>query len=120
MQPAIEKFLGYLQQERNASPPTLRNYRSDLEQFRAYLAIPDRKGRVAEPRLAEVDHLVIREYLGDLYSRQRQKTSVARKLAAQRSFDKPSGREGLLEEAGAGAGHEPGVAHRLPSVLTAE
>src|SRR3972149_1664186 len=114
MQPAIEKFFGYLEKERNASPHTLRNYRSDLEQFRAYLAIPDRKGRVAEPRLAEVDHLVIREYLGDLYSRQRQKTSVARKLAALRSFFKFCVREGLLEENPARLVRTPRLSRRLP------
>jgi len=120
MQPAIEKFLGYLEKERNASPHTLRNYRSDLEQFRAYLAIPDRKGKVQEPRLGEVDHLVLREYLGDLYSRQRQKTSVARKLAALRSFFKFCVREGLLAENPARLVRTPRLPQRLPSVLTAE
>ncbi|MFB3154161.1 MAG: site-specific integrase, partial [Candidatus Acidiferrales bacterium] len=34
MRRAIERFLTYLRDEKNASPHTLRNYRSDLEQFR--------------------------------------------------------------------------------------
>ncbi|MGH9788199.1 MAG: site-specific integrase, partial [Candidatus Acidiferrales bacterium] len=88
MQTAIAKFLTYLRDERNASPHTLRNYRGDLERFRGYLTIPDRKGRVQEPRLDDIDHLVIREYLGDLYAREKQKTSIARALAALRSFFK--------------------------------
>ena len=85
MKEAIEKYLGYLRDERNASAHTLRNYRSDLQQFRDYLVVPDRRGRLPEPRLADVDHLIIREYLGHLYSRNRQKTSVARKLEIGRA-----------------------------------
>ena len=120
MKETIEKFLLHLRNERNASSHTLRNYRSDLEQFRAYLAIPDRKGRVAEPRLADVDHLLIREYLGHLYNQNRQKTSVARKLAALRSFFKFCVREGWLEENPARMVRTPRLPQRLPAVPTAE
>jgi len=120
MKEAIEKFLRHLRDERNASAHTLRSYQSDLEQFRTYLAIPDRKGRVAEPRLADVDHLLIREYLGHLYSQNRQKTSVARKLAALRSFLKFCVREGWLEENPARMVRTPRLPQRLPAVPTAE
>lgn len=120
MKQAIERFLVYLRDERNASAHTLRNYRSDLEQFRDYLAVPDRRGRIADPRLADVDHLLIREYLGHLYSHSRQKTSVARKLAALRSFFKFCVREGLLDENPARLVRTPRLPQRLPSVPTAE
>jgi integrase/recombinase XerC len=120
MKKAITSFLGYLRDERNASGHTLRNYASDLEQFRAYLAIPDRRGRVQEPQLADVDHLLIREYLGHLYSHNRQKTSVARKLAALRSFFKFCVREGLLQENPARLVRTPRLPQRLPAVPTAE
>jgi integrase/recombinase XerC len=120
MKQAIERFLLYLRDERNASTHTLRNYRSDLEQFRDYLAVPDRRGRITEPRLADVDHLLIREYLGHLYSLSRQKTSVARKLAALRSFFKFCVREGLLDENPARLVRTPRLPQRLPSVPTAE
>jgi len=120
MKQATQKFLLYLRDERNASAHTQRNYRSDLEQFRDYLAVPDRRGRITEPRLADVDHLLIREYLGHLYSQSRQKTSVARKLAALRSFFKFCVREGLLEENPARLVRTPRLPQRLPSVPTAE
>lgn len=120
MKQAIEKFLAYLRDERNVSVHTLRSYRSDLSQFRDYLAIPDRRGRIREPRLDEVDHLLIREYLGYLYSRNRQKTSVARKLAALRSFFKFCVREGWLEENPARLVRTPRLPQRLPRVLTPE
>jgi len=120
MQPAIEQFLTYLRDERNASPHTLRNYRGDLERFRGYLTIPDKRGRVREPRLDDVDHLVIREYLGDLYSREKQKTSIARALAALRSFFKFCVRDALLSENPARLVRTPRLPQRLPSVPTAE
>ncbi|HXE76532.1 MAG TPA: tyrosine recombinase XerC [Candidatus Xenobia bacterium] len=120
MQAAIEKFLAYLRDERNASPHTLRNYRGDLGRFRAYLSIPDRQGRVQEPRLEDVDHLVLREYLGDLYRRERQKTSIARALATLRSFFRFLVRDGLLRENPARLVRTPRLPQRLPSAPTAE
>ncbi len=38
---AIAKFLNYLQNERNASPNTITNYSSDLEQFLKYISPPE-------------------------------------------------------------------------------
>lgn len=38
MDDLIERFVNYLQYERNASPHTIRNYRSDLIQFRDFLS----------------------------------------------------------------------------------
>ena len=114
MRKAIEGYLKHLRDERNAAPHTRRNYASDLEQFRSYLSIPDRRGKIHEPRLGDIDHLVIREYLGDLYDRHRQKTSVARKLAALRSFFKFCLREGWLEENPARLVRMPRLPQRLP------
>ena len=37
MDELIERYVNYLQNERNASPHTIRNYRSDLAQFRDFL-----------------------------------------------------------------------------------
>ena len=120
MKRALEKFFTHLRDERNASTHTLRNYRSDLEQFRDYLRIPDRRGRVPEPSLQDVDHLVIREYLGHLYSKNLQKISVARKLAALRSLFKFCVREGLLEDNPARLVRTPRLPQRLPTVPTVE
>lgn len=94
MKPSIEKFLRYLHTERNVSPHTVRNYASDLQQFHTYLSPPD-----SPPvRVAEIDHRVIREYLGYLHDQKRQKSSMARKLAALRSFLKFCAREGIVRE----------------------
>ncbi|MCH6554321.1 MAG: tyrosine recombinase [Acidobacteria bacterium] len=120
MRRAIERFLTYLRDEKNASPHTLRNYRSDLEQFRCYLTVEDERGRQQEPRLDAITKLEIREYLGHLYDRKREKTSVARKLAALRSCFKFCVRQGWLEENPARLVRTPRLPQRLPQVLPVE
>ena len=82
---ALERFLDYLRYEKNASPHTIRNYASDLEQFRSYLTPPaDATEKSADVTLGEIDNLKIREYLSHLYARRAEKSSIARKLAAIR------------------------------------
>src|SRR5579872_3470953 len=116
MKPAIEKFLAYLRSVRNASGHTLRNYASDLEQCHAYLTPPD-----SPPvKLADIDHRVIREYLGYLHDQELQKSSMARKLAALRSFLKFCAREGLVRENAARLVATPKLPRRIPSILSAE
>jgi len=116
MKPIVEKFLGYMSAVRNASAHTLRNYRSDLEQFLGYLSPPG-----AEPvSVGQVDHRVIREYLGCLHDRHLQKTSMARKLATLRSFFKFCAREGMIRDNPARLVATPKLPKRLPVVLSAE
>jgi integrase/recombinase XerC len=116
MKAAIGKFLAYLRSVRNASAHTLRNYASDLEQFHTYLTPPDS----APAKLADIDHRVIREYLGYLHDQQLQKSSMARKLAALRSFLKFCAREGLVRENAARLVATPKLPKRVPSILSAE
>ena len=102
--------------ERNSSPHTLRNYQQDLEQFVEYLSPPGAK----PVTLHYVDHLMIREFIGHLHDRELMKTSVARKLAALRSFFKYCVRERLIRDNPARLVATPKLPKRLPSVLTAE
>jgi integrase/recombinase XerC len=116
MKAAIEKFLGYLRSVRNASPHTLRSYEADLEQFLAYISPP---GGQPTP-LAQIDHRLIREFLGYLHDRQLQKSTMARKLASLRSFFKFCAREGLVRDNPARLVATPKLPKRLPNVLSAE
>ena len=120
MKKAIEQYLTYLRDEKNASPHTLRNYRSDLEQFHNYLTIEDARGRRQEPKLGEITRLEIREYLGHLYDRKREKTSVARKLSALRAYFKFCVGRGLLRENPAKLIRSPKLPRRVPSAPTVE
>jgi integrase/recombinase XerC len=84
----IEKYLDYLQYQRNASSHTVRSYASDLDQFVRFLThTPEGEPRPA-PDLEQIDNLTIREFLGTLYQKKNRKSSVARKLASIRSFMK--------------------------------
>jgi integrase/recombinase XerC len=113
----IERYMQYLQYERNASPHTIRNYRSDLEQFRDFLA----QGKPGEPvNIASIDTLRIRAFLAHLYSCERKKTSVARKLAAVRAFFKFLGREHRLEKNPALTVSTPKLDKTLPRIMTEE
>ena len=116
MKQAIEKFLEYLRAVRNSSPLTILHYGKDLAQFAAYLSPPG-----AElPALSGVTHQIIREFIGHLHSRRLAKSSIARKLAALRSFFKYAVREGLLKESPARLVSAPKLPKRIPSVLSAE
>jgi integrase/recombinase XerC len=70
--------------------------------------------------LSEVTHNTIREFIGHLHDHHLQKSSIARKLAALRSFFKYCVREGQLQENPARLVATPKLPKRIPSVLTAE
>ncbi|MGA2095100.1 MAG: tyrosine recombinase [Candidatus Acidiferrum sp.] len=116
MKTAITKFLEYLHAVKNSSPHTISNYGKDLGQFVAYLSPPG----LAPPALAAVSHSTIREFVAHLHDHGLQKSSIARKLAALRSFFKYCVREGLLKENPARLVPTPKLPKRIPSVLTAE
>jgi integrase/recombinase XerC len=117
MDELIERYVNYLQYERNASPHTVRNYRSDLLQFRDYLA----QGRAtAAVDVRSVDALRIRGFLGVLFEKQEKKSSIARKLSAVRAFFKFLRREGVLPENPSTMVSTPKQDKTLPRIMTEE
>ncbi|MGH9744703.1 MAG: tyrosine recombinase XerC [Candidatus Acidiferrales bacterium] len=116
MKQLIDKFVDYLRYERNASPNTIREYRRDLQQFEMFLTPP---GEKIMP-LAHIDHRVIREFVGWNYDRHNAKSSVARKLAALRTFFKFCVREGYVKQNPARLVSTPKLPKRVPRVITAE
>ena len=116
MKVAIAKYLEYLQSVKNSSPHTILNYRKDLEQFIAYLSPPSAR----PPALTGVTHSMIREFVAHLHDHGLAKSSIARKLAALRSFFKYCVREGHLKENPARLVPTPKLPKRIPSVLSAE
>lgn len=84
----IEKFLTYLDIERNVSQHTLINYSSDIKKFNAFLENKD---------ILKVERLDLRKYLAHLKTNNLQKRSINRKLSAFRSFFKFLVREGYLK-----------------------
>ena len=120
MQKLIDQFLEHLRYERNVSAHTLRNYRSDLEQFLNHLAPPDQRNKRKLPAIADLDHLTIREWMASLHQQQKKKSSIARKLAALRTFFQFLVREGLLEQNPAKLVSTPRAEKKLPQHLSVE
>ncbi len=107
---AIADFLRHLR-ERNASPHTTKAYSGDLANFAAY---------AGSRRWKDIDHVVIRGFLSQLYEKGLSKTSVARSLAAVRSLYRWLAREGVVEQNPAKLVSTPKLAKKLPRVPTIE
>jgi len=117
----IAGFLRSLEQK-NASAHTLKAYRTDLEQFAAYLgqdAAENARGRGARQWNA-VDHVSIRGFLAQLYDRGLSKPSIARALAAVRSLFRYLAREGMVKQNPALLVATPRLPKKLPRVPTVE
>src|SRR6185503_396701 len=121
MEQLLTQFLEHLRYERNVSEHTLRNYASDLTQFLDHLAPANpQSGKRSKVELGQIDHITIREWLSTLHSAQKKKSSVARKLAALRTFFQFAVREGLLELNPAKLVSTPRLEKKLPQHLSIE
>ena len=116
MKDALAEFLEHLRLNENASQHTVRAYESDLSQFLVFLAARGSRTR-AQLTVADVDHLSIREFLGDLHRRGNTRSSAARKLAAIRTFSRYLRREGILDGDPAALVGTPKREQRLPAHL---
>src|SRR6202166_5095789 len=116
MDSAVKQFLIYLRAVRNASPHTIRSYDNDLGQFLTFLTPPG----TAMPAPQEVTHLMIREFVAHQHDLKLEKSTIARKLAAIRSFFKFAVREGLVVRNPARMVATPKLPKRIPAVLSAE
>ncbi|HEV8307764.1 MAG TPA: tyrosine recombinase XerC [Methylomirabilota bacterium] len=107
----VDAFLRYLAVERGASSHTLRSYRSDLADCAAFLAAR------GAGRLHDADGRAVRAYLADLHERGLARTSVARRLAALRSFYRFLVRRGRARANPAHDVRTPRLPKRLPAYL---
>lgn len=112
---AINRYLAELSRE-NASPHTIRNYASDLEQLLDYFSPPGG----APPPLAAIKAPLLREWLTNLFDRGLDPISIRRKLAAVRSLFQFLVRERTLETNVARQLRTPRAPKRVPQVPTAE
>ena len=113
----IDAFTADLEERRGASGHTVRAYGGDLAQFRAFLQEGDPSGprsASGEPQLEEVDIHRLRAYLASLHGRGLSRTTVARKLAALRSFFRFLARSGPLTRDPARGLRAPRLPSRLP------
>ena len=113
---AIKKYLYHMRYVRNSSPETLRKYAGDLQQFVRFITPP---GERILP-IDEIDHRIIREFVSDMHDRQLERTTIARKLAALRSFFKFCVGQKLIKRNMARLVASPKLPKRIPDIPTAE
>jgi integrase/recombinase XerC len=112
---AVDRYLGSLARE-NASPHTLRNYASDLDQLVEYFSPPDAPSSAP----GELGVLQLREWLGHLFGLGLSAITIRRKLAAVRSLFKFMLREGTIAVNPARLVRTPKAPKRVAVVPTAE
>jgi integrase/recombinase XerC len=109
-----EEFIAMLAHERVSSPHTLRAYQREVGNFAAYLV------KQQQTEMAGVEHLQIRAYLGELYGRGLSKASVARSLAAIRSWFQWLAKAGHVASNPAALVATPKLPKHLPRVPSIE
>ncbi|UCE42090.1 MAG: tyrosine recombinase XerC [Candidatus Aminicenantes bacterium] len=109
----LEEFIAYLKHEKNASPHTIANYKSDLLQLAQFL-------ENKKLSLRDIDNIVLRGFLAVLYDRGEKKTTVGRKLAAIRSFFQFCVRKHWVDDNPAKVVSTPKQDKPVPSFLTEE
>lgn len=92
--PMVDKFLRYLQVEKNTSPLTVQNYTADIDLFSTFLTA--RFGKSFEWQ--KVGVLDIRAYLALLNKEKYARTTIARRISSLRSFYKFLLRENYVEQ----------------------
>lgn len=115
----IDGFMAYLQAERLASPRTVRAYQQDLFAGVDYFA--RRRGKKDDQlRAQDIDLRLFRHYLGHLSESGLARSTVARKVAAWRSFFRYLIRENELEVNPLAGMSAPRSRKQLPKVLYPE
>ncbi len=111
MQRYIEKFIRYLEIEKNYSKHTILNYHLDLKDFRKF---------IGDLAVEKVDYLTLRKYLAILKEKKLGNRSVGRKLSTLRSFFRFLTKEGYLKTDPIISLSSPKLEKHLPAFLTEE
>jgi integrase/recombinase XerC len=115
----LKAFLEHLRLNENASAHTVRAYESDLSQYLAFLASHVGR-RVSELTPADLDHLGVRAFIGELNKRGNAKASAARKLSAIRAFGRYLRREDVIDSDPAALVGTPRRETRIPNHLAVD
>ena len=105
----LEKFVSYLDIEKNYSRHTILNYTLDLKEFFRFLDI-------ADP--GQVSYIHLRKFLAELRNKHYKPRTLARKLSAIRSLFRFLHREGYIKENPAVLLVTPKLDKTLPKFLS--
>lgn len=115
LEQGLAEFLTHLGLEKNASDKTVKSYREDLTQALAFARERIKKSQV-DP--ADWTTRLLRAFVAWLNEQGYAKSTVARRLAAVRSFGKFLCRQGVLAENPARSLRGPRQEKKLPHFLT--
>lgn len=111
---AADLFLVFLAEQKRLSPATVETYGSVLREFHSFISD---NYNIDSPM--KVDPLIVRAYLGRLYERN-EAASIAKKLAALRSFFTFLKRKDLIEQNPASNIRTPKVKRKLPHFVSVD
>ena len=109
----INNFTDYLKYQKNASTHTIKNYKFDLYRFKKFL-------EEKNISLNDVDNVIIRGFMADCFKKEESKSTIARRLAAIRSFFQYLVRQGKIMDNPAKIVSTPKQEKKMPSFLTEE
>ena len=111
MEKFIEKFVRYLEIEKNYSVHTVTNYKLDLQGFNKF---------IAGTELEKIDYLDLRKYLAVLKEKNFRNRTVGRRLSALRTFFRFLTKEGYLKTNPMLMLSNPKLDKHLPLFMTEE
>ncbi len=114
----LDGFLRYCTDVRQLSPNTAEAYAKDVNQFADFLG--DRWGEERAYDWASVDYRTVRGFLAHLSRQKYERTTIARKLSALRSFFRYLLNEGAVEHNPAAVAPTPKREEKLPEYLYAD
>ena len=110
----IDRFMAYLQIEKNASPHTIDSYRADIGQFAAFVR---EQGIVPEAIFLHITPMLIRAYLAQMNQKEYSRRTIARRIASLRSFFRFLCREEITDENPFALVRTPKLEKKLPVFL---
>lgn len=115
LEQGLAEFLTHLGLEKNASDKTVKSYREDLTQ-----ALSFAREKLGKPQIDPADWTtrLLRAFVAWLHEQGYAKSTIARRLAAIRSFGKYLCRQGVLTENPAKSLRGPRPERKLPHFLT--
>ncbi len=118
MQDQINQFLDYLEVEKGYSNNTLAAYQNDLNQFLVFLQVESQDQRPRSWDNVTRDHIV--SYILEMKEREYASSTVARKVAAVKSFFKFLESAGQIKNNPAKDMETPRAEKHLPATISAE
>src|SRR4051794_36680182 len=120
MDDSVTQFLQFLAVEKGASQNTIAAYRNDITQFAAFCAGGAARQNGKRYNWAAVDRTRVQEYLRSLQAKDYADATIARKVAAIKSFFGFMHAEGLTPSDPTESLSSPKVGKSLPKPISPE